>query len=122
MTGELRLLRTLTIRADESIDMRVFTGSYVCGFEGHLCRRVLVEASTAELLDLEVIPADSQQEAGLFAGPEATHPISVTSLPRRVTMSGGEVWIYAGGPERTGDHSGALGVFDQKMRLIAHRH
>ena len=115
---ELRLLRTLTIRPGESIDMRVFLGSYVCGDESHLCRRILLEPSTGEPMDLEVIPADSQRDVGLFA----KHPFSVTSYPRRVTVPDGEAWIYAAGAELTAQRSGVLGVFDQKLTLIAHRH
>ena len=119
--SELRLLRTLAIRPGQSVDLHVFLGSYVCGFEGHLCRRVLIE-SAGESMDLEVIPADSQRKVGLFVGPEGTHPFSVTSYQQRVTVSGGEVWIYAGGAERTGEHSGVLGVFEQPMTLRASRH
>jgi hypothetical protein len=114
--AELRLLRTLTIRPGESIEMRVFLGSYVCGFESHLCRRVLLQSSPGEPMDLEVIPADAQRDVGLFAGPQAKHPLIVTSYPRRVTVSAGEVWIYSAGFERTGIPD----VFDQQVRLIAH--
>jgi hypothetical protein len=57
--SELRLLRTLTIGRGESIQMRVFLGSNVCGDESHLCRRVVLESSAREPMNLEVIPADS---------------------------------------------------------------
>jgi hypothetical protein len=115
MDTQLRLLRTLTIRPGESIDMQVFLGHYVCGDESHLCRRVFVEPA-GKPIDLEVISADSQREVGLFVG----HPLRVTSYPRRMTVSNGEVWIYAGGAERTGQRSGVLGVFHQKVPLVAH--
>ena len=118
---ELRLLRTLTIRPGESIDMRVFLGSYVCGDESHLCRRVFIESS-GESVDLEVVPADAKRNVGLFVGPSVNHPISPRSFQRRVTVSNGEVWIYAEGAERTAQDTGSLGVFDQKLTLIAHRH
>ena len=118
MDTQLRLLRTLRIRPGESIDMQVFLGHYVCGGESHLCRRVFVE-SAGKPIDLEVISADSQREVGLF-GPSHSHPLFVTSLPRRMTVSNGEVWIYAGGPERTGQRSGVSAVFDQKVTLVVH--
>ena len=113
----LRVFRSLTIRPGASIEMRVFLGHSVCGYESHLCRRVLVQSSTGEPIDLEAIPADSQRHVGLFAGPEANHPFSVTSYPRRVTVSDGEVWIYAGA-----EPTNVYGVFEQKLTLIAHPH
>jgi hypothetical protein len=118
MAAELKVFRTLTIRPGESIAMRVFLGSYVCGDESHLCRRVFLESPTAEPLDLEVIPADSQRDVGLFAGPLANHPFVIRSYSRRVTVSDREVWIYPAGAEPT--EKG--GVFDQPMTLVAHRH
>jgi hypothetical protein len=116
-TRELRLLRTLTIRPGESIDMRVFSGSYVCGDESHLCRRVFIESSGGSI-DVEVVPADAERDVGLFVN----HPLIVTSYQRRVTVSGGEVWIYAAGAERTGVHSGVLAMFEQRVTVTAHRH
>jgi len=118
MAAELKVFRTLTIRPGESIAMRVFLGSYVCGDESHLCRRVFLESPTAEPLDLEVIPADSQRDVGLFGGPPANHPFFIRSYSRRVTVSDREVWIYAAGAEPTEKS----GVFDQPMTLVAHRH
>ncbi len=116
MAAELRLLRTLIIRPGESIALRVFTGSYVCGFESNLCRRVLVESPTGESVNVEVVPASSEREAGLFTN----QPFTVTSFPRHVTVPGGEVWIYPAGAERPEKRSGSLAVFDQPMTLIAH--
>jgi hypothetical protein len=118
--AELRLLPTLSIRPGESLAMRVFVGSYVCGFESHLCRRVVLESPTAEPMDLEVTPADTGQGVGLFAGPEANHPILVTTYQRRVTVSEREVWVYAAATRPTGKYSGVLAVFDQPLTLVAH--
>jgi hypothetical protein len=115
VAAELRLLRRVTIRPGESIEMRVFLGSSTCGFESYLCRRVFLESSTGESVNVEVIPADSERDVGLFAG--AGHPVRITNYPRRVTVTEGEVWIYPGAAERTG----IFGVFDQKITLIAHR-
>jgi hypothetical protein len=114
--AELKVFRTLTIRPGESIAMRVFLGWYVCGDESHLCRRIFLESPTGEPLDLEVIPADSQRDVGLFGGPLANHPFLIRSYSRRVTVSDREVWIYAAGAEPTEK----IGVFDQLMTLVAH--
>jgi hypothetical protein len=111
--ADVRLLRTLTIRPGESIDVQVFLGQYTCGDEGHLCRRVIVE-SAGKPIDLEVSSADG--EVGVFAGPPSAHPFSVTSYPRRVTVPHGEVWIYAGGSKQ---RPGVVHVFDQRVRLVA---
>lgn len=70
---------------------------------------------------LEAIPADSQQDVGLFRGPEANHPLCVTSYPRRVTVSEREVWVYPARAQRTEKGSGVLGVFDRPITLVAHR-
>lgn len=88
----LRLLPMVTIRPGESIETRLFLGTYFCGDEGWICRRIVVESPSGESIDLEVIPVDGQ-DVGLIVGPESTHPLSPTP-PRRVTMSRGEVWIY----------------------------
>ena len=117
MAAELKVFRSLTIRPGGSIAMRVFLGSYVCGDESHLCRRVFLESPTAEPLDLEVIPADSQGDVGLFGGPLANHPFFIRSYSRRVTVSDREVWIYA-----AAEPTEKRGVFDRPMILVAHRH
>ncbi len=91
----LKLLPTLTIRAGESLQTRVFRGFHACFFESYPCRRVVVESPSGDLVDLEVIPADSGATVGL-EGPEASHPL-VPALNRRITASAGEIWIYGGG-------------------------
>lgn len=88
----LRLLPIVTIRPGKSIETRLFLGTFFCGDESWICRRIVVESAAGESMDLEVIPRDGQ-EVGLIVGPESTHPIS-PSPPRRVTMSSGEVWLY----------------------------
>ncbi len=54
---------------------------------------ILIE-SPGESIDVEVIPADAHRDVGLVVGPAVNHPIYVRSYQRRVTVSGGEVWIF----------------------------
>jgi hypothetical protein len=91
----VKLLPTLTIRPGESLKTRVFRGFHACFFESWPCRRVVVESPSGDLIDLEVIPADGGATVGL-EGPESSHPL-VPALKRRLTVSGGEIWIYGGG-------------------------
>lgn len=88
----LRLLPKVTIRPGQSIETRLFLGTFFCGDEGWICRRVFIESAPNESVDVEVFPADGQ-EVGLIVGPPLTHPISPTP-PRGVTMTSGEVWLY----------------------------
>jgi len=120
--ADVRVFPTLTIRPGESIDMRVFLGSYVYSDESHLCRRILIESS-GESIDVEAVPADAHRDVGLVVGPSVNHPIYVKSYQRRVTVSGGEVWVYPAGAEPTGvSSSTGVGVFEQAVRLTAYRH
>ena len=122
MAADVRVLPTLTIRPGESLDMRVFLGSYVCSDESHLCRRILIESS-GESIDIEVVAAGADRDVGLVVGPTVNHPIYVRSYQRRVTVSGGEVWVYPARAEHTGVSSGTgMGVFEQAVRLTAYRH
>ena len=122
MAADVRVFPTLTIRPGQSLDMRVFLGSYVCSDESHLCGRILIESS-GESIDVEVVPADAHRDVGLVVGPSVNHPIYVKSYQRRVTVSGGEVWVYPAGAEPTGDSSSTgVGVFEQAVRLTAYRH
>ncbi|HXG89256.1 MAG TPA: hypothetical protein VNJ02_13040 [Vicinamibacterales bacterium] len=91
-TAVLTLLPRITIRSGESIKTRVFFKTYSCGFEGWTCRRFHVDSPSGEAMDIEVMP-DEGQKVGLVVGPELGHPISPDPQPR-VTVSGGEVWIY----------------------------
>jgi hypothetical protein len=91
----VRVLPTLSLRPGESLHTRVFRGFHACFFESWACRRVVVESPSGDLVDLEVIPADSGATVGL-EGPESSHPL-VPALNRRITASAGEIWIYGGG-------------------------
>lgn len=57
---------TLVIRPGESIDLRVDYTINWCGFGGGFpCRRVLVEASPGEPVELEIVPRDTSKPMGL---------------------------------------------------------
>jgi len=86
----LRAYRTLTIRPGESIDTRLSLGSYVCGMESYRCRRVIVNATSGEVIDLEVIPSSADDEVGLLVGEMAP---AFFKVERHVTLTGGPVWI-----------------------------
>jgi hypothetical protein len=94
-TAVLRVQRTLSIRAPESIQTQVLTGTHSCGDESWPCRRIFVESPSGVLLDIEVVPADDQVVT-LIVGRDDNHPL-VPTIQRRVTMAGGEVWIYGRG-------------------------
>lgn len=92
--AQLRLHRSpLSIRAGQTIEVRL-GGIQSCFDEGWPCRRVLVESPSGESVDLEVTTTDSEAKIGL-EGPSSTHPFS-PPLNRRLTVSGGEVWVYGG--------------------------
>jgi predicted small lipoprotein YifL len=102
----------ITIRAGESIQTRVLPdpqGWRGCGFEYWSCRRFFVEPPSGESMDVEVAPADDQLVT-LMVGPHASHdPLTLFPNQRRVTVSGGEVWIY-------GEWEGGV-----RVTLTAHR-
>jgi hypothetical protein len=88
----LRLLSTVTIRAGESIETRVFLGPQFCGGDSWPCRQVFVEAPSGVSLDIEVFPSE-ERVVTLIVGPEPSHPYEPT-IQRRVTMPRGELWVY----------------------------
>ena len=87
----INVYRSLTISPGETIATSVSLRlSADCGWDPY-CRRVIVNSSPDKLVDIEVIPADSHDYAGLAVGNELQ---SGYNFPRRVTASGGdEVWI-----------------------------
>jgi hypothetical protein len=88
-TTVIKLIPPLTIRPGETLQARVL--SYVtCFLEDWPCRPVLVESPTGVLVDVEVIPAESDAQVGLEAPITGLFP----TLNRRVTVSGGDVWLY----------------------------
>ena len=73
----------------------------------------MVGASPGELIDVEVIAVDGQ-DVGIL---NRSDPLNFPSQ-RQVTVSGGEVWIYAGAAQPTA----VRGVFDQRVTVSARRH
>jgi hypothetical protein len=90
----INMYRSLTISPGQSIQTAVSLRSLYCGFEGNPCRRVIVNSPPGKLVDLEVIPADGQEYAGLAVRDQVALGYD---FPRRLTVSGGdEVWIVVG--------------------------
>jgi hypothetical protein len=113
VNAELLMLRTITIRPGDSIDMRLFPGSYVCGWLSYLCRRIIVDSPSGAPVDVEVIPARGE-DVGLL---QSSEPFG-HSLPRRLTMTAGAVWIYPLSQLRRVDSgSASIGVFEQHVTL-----
>jgi hypothetical protein len=109
----LRVLPTLTINPGESLTTRTFHGAKNCGNDGHYCRRVMINAPPGDLIEVEVIPVEGQ-EVGILGGPATM----VFPSQRQITVSGREVWIYAGTPTTTPFYH----VFEQRMTVTARRH
>ena len=64
--AEIRMYPTLVIRPGESIEVRVEPTINRCAFAGVFpCRRVLVEASPGEPVELEIVPHDTSKPMGL---------------------------------------------------------
>jgi hypothetical protein len=62
----IKMYPTLVIRPGESIDVRVESTINRCTFFGDFaCRRVLVEASPGEPVELEIVPRDTSKPMGL---------------------------------------------------------
>jgi len=108
----LRVLPVLTISPGGSLTTRTFHGSLNCGMDGWYCRRVIINAPPSDLIEVEVIPVEGQ--VGILEGPAAM----VFPSQRQVTVSGREVWIYAGSPTPTPFYH----VFEQRMTVTARRH
>jgi len=97
LTGDvLRLYRTLTIAADQTIETRVDLRNFACGWESWRCRRVVVRAEAGELLDVEVLPVSGPNVWGIVIGEP---PLTGNVPPTQVTTSSGDVWILAGGDD-----------------------
>ena len=110
--AQLWVSPTLTLSAGESLTISKFLFDSTCGWEDILCRRVLVRASPDGPVDVEVTGGDGQNfgissSAGEFKLPS-----------RQVTVSSGEVWVYAGTPAPTAFRP----VFEQSVTVIARRH
>jgi hypothetical protein len=89
MNAVLRAYRAITIRSGESVHLRVLFQES-CAFESIPCRRIIVEASAGELIDLEVSPVETRDLFGVMVEP---FPISLPPLQTQLTVRGGATWI-----------------------------
>jgi hypothetical protein len=86
---------TLVIRPGESIDVRVQPGVNACAFGGGFdCRRVLVEASPSEPVELEIVARDASKPMGLVESDWSEEPVL------RLTVAGGVAYVYGAGTAR----------------------
>jgi hypothetical protein len=83
---------TLVIRPGESIEVRVEPDVNACAFGGGFdCRRVLVEASPGEPVELEIVPHDSSGLLGLVESIWDEEPVL------RRMVAGGVAYVYGVG-------------------------
>ena len=89
MNAVLRTYRAITIRAGESVQLRVLFQES-CAFESIPCRRIVVQASADESINLEVVPVQTGDAFGVMVEP---FPFSIPPLQTRLTVRGGAAWI-----------------------------
>jgi len=89
----IRMYPTLVIRPGESIDVRVDYGIVWCGWDSASCRRVLVEASPGNAVDLEIVSHDSSNPMalGLARIPEDSFILEPDMSVRRLMVPPGGV-------------------------------
>jgi len=88
---------TLVIRPGESIDVRVESTINQCTFFGDFaCRRVLVEASPGEPVELEIVPGDTSKPMGLTADAWDEEPVL-----RRMVAPGSFAYVVWEGADTT---------------------
>ena len=93
----IRMYPTLVIRPGESIDVRVESTISRCAFAGTFaCRRVLVEASAGEPVELEIVPPDTGKPIGL-----APDEWDEESLVRLKVAPGSSAYVVWDGPDTT---------------------
>lgn len=87
---------TLVIRPGESIEVRVQANVNLCAFAGAIdCRRVLVEASPGEPVELELVPYDTSKPMAL-----AKDDWTDVSSPRLLVAPGGVAYVHGPGTAR----------------------
>ena len=88
----IRMYPTLVIRPGESIEVRVEPDVNACAFGGGFdCRRVLVDASPGEPVELEIVPHDTSKPMGLVESVWSEEP------ELRLTVAGGVAYVYNAG-------------------------
>ena len=93
---EIRIYPALVIRPGESIEVHVEeSGPTRCGFGSWPCRGVLVDASSAGPVQLEIVPQDASKPMGL-----AANPYDEESVPRLTIDPDSYVYVYGVGTAR----------------------
>jgi hypothetical protein len=96
----IRMYPTLVIRPGESIDVRVESTINLCApdrfFGPFACRRVLVEASPGEPVELEIVPPDTSKPMGLTADERDEQPVV-----RRMVAPGSFAYVVWEGADTT---------------------
>jgi hypothetical protein len=92
--GGFAMYPTITLRPGDAIEVSLWLGHYVCGFESWMCRRLLVESPSGRLVDVEVSPVNSGEQFGLVVGDK--DPAFFTP-ERLLTLPGGEVRVLGKG-------------------------
>ncbi len=85
----LRAYRSIRIRPGESVQLRVLFQE-TCAYEDIACRRINVEASPGEAIELEVLPLQAEDAFGVMVEPFPAH---VDPLQTRLTVRSGDAWI-----------------------------
>jgi hypothetical protein len=91
----LEVYRTLTIRPGEAIDVQLSLGHYVCGWESHACRPLVVDSPAGELVDIQVASAIGDDSFGLAASEEPSIVEGVYTSG--VTVPAAKIWIFGSG-------------------------
>jgi hypothetical protein len=93
--GGYAMYPTISLRPGDAIEISLWLGHYVCGFESWMCRRLLVESTpSGRLVDVEVSPLNSGQQFGLVVGDKDP---AFFAPERLVTLPGGEVRVLGEG-------------------------
>ena len=88
----IRMYPTLVVRSGESIEVRVQPDVNGCAFAGGFdCRRVLVEASPGDPVELEIVPHDTSRILGLTESDWSEEPVL------RLKVTGGVAFVYGTG-------------------------
>ena len=93
---DIRMYPALVIRPGESIEVRVEEGTpNRCAFGSYPCRSVLVDASSGEPVELEIMSDDASKPMGL-----AADPFDEETVLRLVVEPGEVVYVYGTGTAR----------------------
>jgi len=97
----IRIYPTLVIRPGESVGVRVDADMPWCGWagDGGPCRRVLVEASPGEPVELEIVPDDSGKPMALSLEYPFLEPPNM-SVRRLMVPPGGFPYVSGAGTAR----------------------